>query len=147
MREVNSMVSRNVETVTQGYEDLGKRNLDAILPTYADSFVVVDHATGLSMKSLSEVKQWMLGFVNASTDARITLENVIDCGDTVIAQLLFSGTNDGPFGPLPATGKHFSMEGCEIFRFDAEGKIVEEDTYYDQLGPMMQLGHLPALEQ
>lgn len=54
----------------------------------------------------------------------------------------FTGTNDGPFGPLPATGRPITMDAVDILHFDPEGKVVSEDWYYDQLGVLAALGHV-----
>ena len=140
------MASKNAVAVRKGYEDLANRDVDAVLATYAPNFVVTDHASGESFKDLGEVRTWIDGFLTSSTDARITLDQVIDNGDTIVARIHFAGTNDGVFGPFPATGKQFWMDACEVFEFDPDGMVIKEDAYYDQLNTLMQLGHIPAPE-
>jgi hypothetical protein len=58
--------------------------------------------------------------------------------------MLFTGTgrNDGPLGPLPATGREASVPFCETREYDADGKVVRSDLYYDQLTLLEQLGHM-----
>jgi len=53
------------------------------------------------------------------------------------------GTHDGPLGPLPATGKEFTLPLCEMWHFDSSGTVVGGDLYYDQVSLLMQLGLMP----
>lgn len=45
---------------------------------------------------------------------------------------------------FPASGKPFSLDVCEIWRFGPDGLADEGHNYSDGLGLLMQLGHLPA---
>jgi SnoaL-like polyketide cyclase len=60
-----------------------------------------------------------------------------------VATFTVTGTHDGPLGPFPATGRPFTLELCELWRFDPEGRVVGGDLYYDQVSLLMQLGLLP----
>ena len=53
------------------------------------------------------------------------------------------GTHDGPLGPLPATGNEFTLSLCEMWRFDASGRVVGGDLYYNQVSLLTQLGLMP----
>ena len=52
-----------------------------------------------------------------------------------------TGTNTGEFAGSPATGKKVKITGLSRLHFNGEGKIDEEDVFYDQLSLMKQLGH------
>ena len=52
------------------------------------------------------------------------------------------GTNDGPLGPFPATGKEWTLPICEMWHFDADGRVVGGEIYYDQVSLLTQLGLL-----
>ena len=52
------------------------------------------------------------------------------------------GTHDGPLGPFPATGRPFTLPLCELWRFDAGGRVIGGDLYYDQASLLAQLGLL-----
>jgi hypothetical protein len=53
------------------------------------------------------------------------------------------GTQDGPLGPFPVTGKEFALALCEMWHFDSSGAVVGGDLYYDQVSLLMQLGLMP----
>ena len=63
-------------------------------------------------------------------------------GNIVVAEFAGQGVNDGPMGPLPATGRSMSLPFCEIMRFNNDGQIVSGAAYYDQMSIMVQLGHV-----
>ena len=89
----------------------------------------------------------MQGWVEAFSNAAVSDPSYVDAGDTVIAQFIARGVNDGAFGPLPKTGLEIDVPFCEIMRFDDNGQIVSGSIYYDQLTIMTQLGHIePAAE-
>jgi hypothetical protein len=54
-----------------------------------------------------------------------------------------AGTQDGPLGPFPATGKEFALPLCELWHFDPSGRVVGGDLYYDQVSLLTQLGLMP----
>lgn len=136
------MTTKNVATVRAQAEAFNKHAVDAATAGYAQGVIFTDHAMGLSLKSPQEVKEHVRMYIDSCSDGRIAVREIIDAGDTVCVELTFSGTNDGPLGPMPATGLHVTIDGVDIFRFDPAGKIVAEDWYYDQLGMLVQLGHL-----
>jgi steroid delta-isomerase-like uncharacterized protein len=134
------MTSKNAQTALAQVEAFNKRDLDAQVSGYADAFTMTDHARGITLRSRDEVKSWMSGWIGASSDGRVSVVEVIDAGDAVASVLEMEGTNDGPMGHMPASGRHFSTRGVQILHFDEEGKIVAHDNFFDQLSILVQLG-------
>ena len=67
----------------------------------------------------------------------------VDGGQTVVGTFTVEGTQDGPLGPFPATGKPFALALCEMWHFDSGGRVVGGDLYYDQVSLLTQLGLMP----
>jgi hypothetical protein len=86
----------------------------------------------------------MTAWATAFSNAQVTNPSYLDAGDTVVALFTGRGTNDGPLGPMPATGKQLDLQFCELMRFNDSGQIVGGAVYYDQLTLLSQLGHAPA---
>jgi hypothetical protein len=61
----------------------------------------------------------------------------------VVCTFIVVGTQDGPLGPFPATGKEFALPLCEMWHFDSSGRVVGGDLYYDQVSLLTQLGLMP----
>lgn len=134
------MTQNKPRTALAQVEAFNRRDLDAQVSGYADTFTMIDHARGITLRSKEEIKSWMQEWIAASSDATISLVEAIDAGDVVVSVLEMDGTNDGPLGPMPASGRRFSTRGVQILHFDKEGRIVAHDNFFDQLSMMVQLG-------
>jgi steroid delta-isomerase-like uncharacterized protein len=134
------MPSKNAEVALAQVEAYNQRDLDAQVSGYADTFTMTDHARGMTLRSRDEVKRWMDDWIGASSDGKIDVVEVIDAGDVIVSVLQMDGTNDGPMGPMPASGRRFSTRGVQILHFDEDGRITAHDNFFDQLSLMIQLG-------
>ena len=78
---------------------------------------------------------------SAFPDFKITIDEVIVSGDKVWARQRGGGTNLGSFAGHPPTGITAFTDVIDVVRIE-DGKIVEHWGVPDQLGMMMQLGHI-----
>jgi steroid delta-isomerase-like uncharacterized protein len=85
-------------------------------------------------------------FRAAAPDAKLTLRNAIEQGDTIFVEGAFTGTFTGPMqtpqGEAPPTGNAFEVPFVDVFVF-RDGKFAEQRVYYDQMGMLAQMGLLP----
>jgi predicted ester cyclase len=79
---------------------------------------------------------------SAFPDFKITIDEVVVSGDKVWARQKGGGTNLGSFAGHPPTGIKAFTDVIDLVRIE-DGKIVEHWGVPDQLGMMMQLGHIP----
>ena len=134
----------NLETYRAGHEAFNQRDFEAMVEHYADSISWTDRARGVTFTTPQEFKDvFLTGWVQSSSDIRITDPSYIDAGQTVVCTFTVVGTHDGPLGPFPATSKPFALPLCEMWHFDASGRVVGGDLYYDQVSLLMQLGLMP----
>lgn len=66
-------------------------------------------------------------------------------GDWTCSIARFRGTFTGPMkGPggkdIPPTGKAFEVDFCTVARWDGDGRIIEENLFYDLVSFMQQIG-------
>ncbi len=80
----------------------------------------------------------------AFPDLRLTIEDLIAEGDTVMARWSCHGTHKGDLNGIAPTGKQFTISGVTIARF-VNGKLSEGYVNWDALGLMQQLGAVPEL--
>lgn len=81
----------------------------------------------------------------AFEDRKITRGIIVAEGDTLACQTWIEGTfvrefTQSPAGPLPPTGTRVTMDLINIFRFDDDGRLVEEFVRTDYRGLLRQLG-------
>jgi predicted ester cyclase len=74
----------------------------------------------------------------AFPDQHITIEDIVLSGDRVAIRCSITGTQEGPFGSLPPTGRFVQWTSMTIYRI-ADGKIVEGWWSYNALSLMHQL--------
>ena len=134
-------MARNLETLRRAHEAFNAKNYNEAKKLVAPHGVVTDHGRNQSIASRDEFRAWMEAFHAMSSDLRIVDAQYIDGGDWVTARFRAVGSQDGPVGPLPATGKPFSIDVCEVWHFNADGEADEGHNYSDGLGLLAQLGH------
>lgn len=95
---------------------------------------------------LEGLKAFVRAIHEGFPDFRYTVEDMIAEGDRVVGRATASGTHEGDFLGIPATGKHATWSEIHIGRL-VDGRFVEHWAIVDQLGLMQQLGAIPAPDQ
>lgn len=132
----------NVDTHCASIEGFNQRNWDEAVRAVREDCVYTDHPRNMSVKGPREMADWLQGWTEAFSDARGVDFRYIDGGEYTVALFHAQGTNDGPLGSLPATGKRIDLPFCDILRYDAEGHIISGEAFYDTMTLMVQLGHM-----
>jgi steroid delta-isomerase-like uncharacterized protein len=138
------MASKNVETFMKAHKAFNERDFDAAADAFRDDAVYWDTSRNVQFRGKKEFIEFMRGWTSVLSNAEVHEPKYIDGGDTVIAQFIGRGVNDGSIGPLPPSGKELTLPFCEIMHFDKNGKVVRAEMYYDQLSMLTQLGHIKA---
>jgi steroid delta-isomerase-like uncharacterized protein len=88
-----------------------------------------------------------LGIVAANSaafpDLRWTVEDMVAEGDTVAVRYTMTGTHQGTFAGVAATGTAVRGESMTFYRL-ADGKLVEEHAQLDMLSLLQQMGAVPS---
>jgi steroid delta-isomerase-like uncharacterized protein len=113
---------------------------EVVAPTY------VNHTFPAPAPGAEGLKQVVNMFLTAFPDFSLTIHDIIGEGNRVATRGTWSGTHQGTFMNIPATGKQVSVNYMDIFRVE-NGKIVENWVQMDMLGLMQQLGLVPTPEQ
>ena len=138
------MSARNVETVKSEHRAFNERNWDAMRELFADDCVFVDGRGEPHRGPDGFVEEYSKGWAAGFSDAQITDAKYYDAGDAVITEFVGRGLNDGPLGPLPASGRPGEVPYVEIYHFDAAGRVSGGRAYVDQLAMLVQRGHAEA---
>lgn len=90
-------------------------------------------------QGLSGFQQFFADWFKAVPDWHYRLEKIVAEGDTVWAYGVYSGTQQGDWLGIPATGKQYSIHAVDIFRIE-NGKLAEHWDVMDAYGLFKQLG-------
>jgi steroid delta-isomerase-like uncharacterized protein len=75
----------------------------------------------------------------AFPDFRFTPTRTTGSANSVLVEGAFTGTHDGPWRGLPATGRRVDFRMAVVFEFDGEDLVCER-VYFDLGTPLRQLG-------
>lgn len=78
-------------------------------------------------------------FREAFPDLKVAVETMVADEEQVAIAYTVTGTHQGPFHGLAATGKEIKARGVQIARFQ-DGRITERWGSSDELGVLKQLG-------
>ena len=87
------------------------------------------------MEGLEAFKEFVAVVRTVFPDIHFTTEDLIAQGDEVAAHWTMTGTQEGDFMGMAATGKHFIVPGVSILRL-SEGKVAEAWLLWDPLNLM-----------
>jgi len=81
-------------------------------------------------------------------DFKLTIDSIFVKDNLIYSFWTQKGTNTGPLGRMPTTGKSIDVSGFAISRVK-DGKIYEEHTYWNVLELYKQLGYqiIPPMAQ
>ena len=88
----------------------------------------------------SVYSSWFEAFPDLSFTSR---ELLID-GHRVAEVYAVTGTQQAPFGGVPATGRRIEFKGVWLYTLSPDGKIVADERLYDVTNVLVQLGVLRA---
>ena len=91
------------------------------------------------IKGIDNYKNFIINTANTFSEFKAVIEEVNVKGDKIWCRYTMTGINTGSLGDLPATGKKFKVTGMAITRI-VDGKIIEDETYWNVLGLYQQLG-------
>jgi steroid delta-isomerase-like uncharacterized protein len=135
--EANKAVARRYS------DEVGnKGNLAVIDEVLGENYVRHCQATGPDIHGREAMKALYREWRTTFPDYHETIEVSLGEGDLLAAYITVRGTQKGPMGPFPASGKVMDCKAVGIHRMEG-GKIVESWVAWDNMAALAQLGHLP----
>lgn len=95
------------------------------------------------VRSAEELTAFLVAEYATFPDAHETLLDLLAEGKKVAARHLFRGTQLGPMGQFPPSGKVLEATYLAIYRIES-GRIAEAWAEWDNLAGLKQLGHSAA---
>jgi steroid delta-isomerase-like uncharacterized protein len=139
------MSEKNETIVRRLFEELwNKGNLSVADELFASTYAHHDASTPDVGRGPESEKKRATLYRTAFPDLRLTIEDMIAEGETVMTRWSCRSTHKGDLSGIAPTGKQVAVTGMTIARF-AGGKIVEGWVNWDALGLMQQLGVVPEI--
>ena len=135
-------VEQNKAMIRRGFEEgINQNKLQVFEESIATTYV--NHSMPAPVPGPEGFKMVIGMFRAAFPDLHVTLEDVLGEGDKVATRGYFTGTHQGEFNGIPATGKQVKVSYIDLWRLE-NGKAVENWVQMDMMGLMQQLGVIPA---
>jgi len=129
-------------TMRRMYDLISAGDIDGFGELVAEDFVEHEETPGLE-PSKEGVKQFFHMYKAAFPDLRMEAQDILVSGDKVVARARATGTHQGEFLGMPATGKSVDVQLIDIIRFGDDGLAREHWGVFDALAMMQQLGVIP----
>ena len=130
-------------TMKRLFELLSAGDIDRFGEHVADDFVEHEETPGFERSKAGVIAMFHM-YRAAFPDLRMEAEDVLVDGDKVVARVRATGTHQGAFMGMPATGKRVEVQLIDIIRFGDDGLAHEHWGVFDALSMMQQLGAIPA---
>ena len=124
------------------YDLINAGDIDGFGELLAEDFVEHEETPGLD-PTKEGVKQFFHMYKAAFPDLRLEAQDVLVSGDKVVTRARATGTHQGEFLGMPATGKRVDVQLIDIIRFDDDGLAREHWGVFDALAMLQQLGAIP----
>lgn len=134
---------RNKELVAEVFAIIEAGELDKLDDYISADYVRHCQATpDVNVTSLESLKEFLARDRETVSDPKMVLHRLLAEDDLVAFWATYSGIQDGPMGPFPATGRRMELDFAGMHRI-ADGKIAETWVVWDNLSGLTQLGLFP----
>ena len=113
-------------------EHLDARNrgdIDGLLATFSTPRVELI-PSGRVLDGVDDVRSYLEDRQRSFPDMHVEPIALHHCEDSVVAEFWMSGTHQGAFDDIEATGRRFKIRGVSIYIFDGD-RIGTQRLYYD----------------
>ena len=136
-------MSETMAVIEKFYAAFEKSEWQVIRDCFAPDCMTVTPSGAMNVE---QHEQFGKAFKAAFPAGRMKVKNSVVSGEWVAVEGAFVGRHEkdlvGPQGTIPAQGKDLNMPFGDFFRI-RNGKIIEHNVYWDQVGMLAQLGAMP----
>lgn len=129
----------HADTLRRAYDLINAHDIDAFCELLAVDFV--EHEELPDGEPTREgVRAFFHAQIAAFPDFAMTVEDVVDGGEKVVARVRATGTQTGAYMGIPPTGRSIDVAVIDIMRFGDDGLVHEHWGVFDAMAMMQQLG-------
>jgi ketosteroid isomerase-like protein len=142
-------VTANEAAIRRTYQVAEDKDVAGFVNCFTEDGTFTDESIGVTYRGPKEIGRTVEIYAAAFPDMHRELYAFYVVGDTVIVELAFQGTHNGPLhlpiGVIPPTGKRMDAPCCDVFQL-TNGKIKSFHCYPSGTVILTQLGVLQKLE-
>lgn len=115
-------------------------DLDGLMGTFGASGFYADEPWSEHHQGLDSVRAYYSDLLRAAPDFHIDVQRRHSTDEAVVLEVRLSGTHQGKWRGMPATGRRFDFPLCAVFTFDDQDRLAGERIYYDRATVLKQIG-------
>jgi steroid delta-isomerase-like uncharacterized protein len=142
---IEEIEQQNMTIVRKAHADLQRGDIESFKAVISPDYVRHCQAMPPELQEIRGTERFF-GFIDeflvAVPSYQDSLSNRIADGDRVAYISTLTGTQTGPMGNLPASGKSFTLVNIIIQRLE-NGKVAETWISWDNVAFLSQLGFMP----
>jgi steroid delta-isomerase-like uncharacterized protein len=132
------------EVAERAYAAMAAYDVPALMALCAPACEMTEG--GMSFQGPEQIGPYLQAYFTAFPDMRLNVLKMVEEGDSVVAEIRFTGTQSGPLampgGELPASGKQIDLRSADFVTVE-DGLITSWRVYIDMAEFMRQLGLMP----
>lgn len=132
----------NLAVIKQQHDAFNAKKAADVLALFTDDAMESDQAAPADARGKQALAQGLQMFWKGFPDVKLDVPKLWAAGDYVVAEGTFTGTNTGPMGKMPKTGKRVTLHYAEVFKLK-DGKITETWRFWNGIAMARQLGLIP----
>jgi steroid delta-isomerase-like uncharacterized protein len=133
----------DLEIVRAHIDGWNAHDLGRILAGVDDSFTLESDSAPMPVRGPDDLRRFARMYLDAFPDLRFDIDEAVAARDLVLITWVARGTQTGPLGAVPASGRRAEVRGCSV-NYLRHGRIVRVRTYWDNATLLRQIGALPA---
>lgn len=137
----NAQIEKNIKSYKTAWNAFFEtRNSKALNTDSFNEQATVVTASG-NITGIEAFRDYYNNYLTGFSDAEFTFIDVFGQGDKIVKHWNFKGTHDGEMFGIPATNKKVDISGTTLVLMK-DGKVLQEQDYFDNHSFLMQLGLL-----
>lgn len=132
----------NVAVIQAGFDQFNKKDWKGLLSAYYSDAAISEQAAPADLQGSKAIGKYFAEIGKGFPDAQEKIEDIWGAGDFVVAETVFTGTNNGPlpsFGVKKATSKAVTLRTAHVFLLEKD-KIVQQWIFGNGMTIPLQLG-------
>ena len=142
LENAQKQLTANLEMYTTTWDKIiNKGKIEQINETNFDKNITMV-AKPQNIVGIKDFKAYYNNYLTGFSNISFTIVDAFGQGDKIVKQWNFKGTNTGEFFGMSPTGKEVNIDGVTLVKMK-DGKIAQEQDFFDNLDFMQQLGLIP----
>lgn len=118
-----------------------RHDLEALAADHADDAIGESPMQG-RLEGRARIREVYKTWLSAFPDLAFTTDDLLIDGHRIVQFFSAKGTQAGPFGGVPPTGRRMHITGAWLYSLDDSGHIVHDRRVYDATSMLVQIGAL-----